>query len=457
MKKAIINLLRCPFCGSAFSSPEHVSSKDGARYGILGCDCSEYPVIAGIPVIKKGRIGIKGQSLQYVTELVKAGRYEDALLCMTLAEPKPGSLAPKWLRSAPFSRATSKLANLVHRVALKSWREGATRFLSSTGPDTMACDLFDFYFKQAGQGNINAYDYFFYRFGQPRHLTALSFSTILGSPKKPILDLACGFGHMTHSLTNIFNGQDVIGADQEFFLLYVAKNWVAPDAEYICCAGDTTLPFLDDTFEATMCINSFHFFENKVICAQELKRITGNEGIIMLIALRHSSSETTTRNVALSLEAYQHLFSDMKNRIVADNDLVERYLNRQRPELSVQKPIEDLRKEPLVSLVASNRPDVFTESGYFEQWPHAFGALKINPLYSGQCNETANEVCLRRVFPSAHYEQENQFCKNYMPETISFDKHVLTDARRGERTPEIERLIENFVLLGIPERYYRSD
>src|SRR3712207_7263067 len=39
--------------------------------------------------------------------------------------------------------------------------------------------------------------------------------------------------------------QLVIGVDENFFGLYVAKHWIAPEAEYISCVADSSLPFPD--------------------------------------------------------------------------------------------------------------------------------------------------------------------------------------------------------------------
>ena len=87
-----------------------------------------------------------------------------------------------------------------------------------------ACDLFDLYFRKSGLKMMHAYDYFVFRFGQPRHLVSLSLASLIRQPNKPILDLACGFGHLTRSLVQQAEGQQVIGVDRNFFGLYVAPT-----------------------------------------------------------------------------------------------------------------------------------------------------------------------------------------------------------------------------------------
>jgi hypothetical protein len=65
----------------------------------------------------------------------------------------------------------------------------------------------------------------------------------------------------------------------------------------------------------------------------------------------------------------------------------------------------------------------------------------------------AGKVHLRRTFPSALYEEDHEESKGYLPETVELRSEVLADLAHGKRTSEMERLIEQCVLLGIPEGY----
>jgi hypothetical protein len=62
-------------------------------------------------------------------------------------------------------------------------------------------------------------------------------------------------------------------------------------------------------------------------------------------------------------------------------------------------------------------------------------------------------VQLRRAFPSPWYEKENGECRQYQPDTVSISSTLLADLVAGKRTPEIETLIEQYVVLGMPERF----
>ncbi len=91
--------------------------------------------------------------------------------------------------------------------------------------------------------------------------------------------------------------------------------------------------------------------------------------------------------------------------------------------------------------------------GPFEEWPHAEGHLRLNPLYLEERRDSCGNVHLRREFPSTFYEQDHVEYKKYLPEVVEVHTEILANLAQGKRTPEVERLIDQFVVLGMPERY----
>jgi SAM-dependent methyltransferase len=437
-----LHWLRCPFCGGSFSASrgdQHVGESD---YDVLTCYCSHYPVVAGIPILKKDPTGI----LDTVLALIEAGRHREALLA--LISPTNSALAPAWIRSLPSARWNRWLKHLMHQRALRHWQEQAAALLTEQDGRVTACALFDFCFP-----NRNTYNYFAFRFGQPRHLVALSFISIIHQTKKPILDLACGVGHLTYHLVQRAQGQPVIGVDDLFFGLYMAKHWVAPEATYICCAADTALPFPDGAFSVAFCSDAFHYFLSKTTSMRELERLTQDDGLIMLVSIRNMLVQNRHGGLQLPPEGYQALVADMPYRCVANSAVLGRYLQKQGPPLARSAGLGSLAHEPLLSIVASHEPEVFQDYGPFTNWPHAEGYLSVNPLYEVERRDGFGKVCLRRMFPSALYEEENAECKEYLPEIVEIQSEILADLAQGKRTVGVEKLIEQYVVLGMPEQY----
>jgi len=434
--------LRCPFCGGQFNVTEGDGVSGRMEYGILTCYCSRFPVVAGIPILKRDK------TTEEAIALVEGSRHFDAILA--LIQPGRISMPPIWKLSS-FLPLGNRLKGLAHQKMLQEWRERIAALLlrMDQGDRVTVCELLDCYFK-----NKEHYNYFAYRFGQPRYLAALSFVTLIRQPKTMVLDFGCGQGHITRSLIHLANGRPVIGVDQSFWGLYVAKRWIAPEAEYICCSADNTLPFADKVFSAVFSSDAFHYIVNKRSSVQELNRVTA-EGVIILTWVHNRRVRVPYDGVPLPPEGYHALFHDLPHRIVADEDILDRYLRKQGPDLSIQPDRAYLHQKPLLSIVASTQKDIFRDHGSFEEVPHAKGRLGINPLYKMEMVEgELGKSVFGRKFPSRYYEEEHSEYKKFMPETIEVDSKVLSDLASGKRTSAIERLIDRFIVLGIPDNFY---
>jgi SAM-dependent methyltransferase/uncharacterized protein YbaR (Trm112 family) len=442
MNASLLQLLRCPFCAGPFEVSETERTSGEAAYGILTCHCDQYPLVGGIPVLKKDPAGTPAEAVA----LIKSGHHLEALLA--LISPGSPGLAPRWRRALSFTLRGQILRYLAHQRRVSKWREQATDLLRDRTGSATACDLIDFYFRSE-----NVRNYFGYRFSCGRYLEGLSFAASLTNHStRPLLDLGCGCGHNLWGLLQQTKARPVIGVDNTFFSLYVAKHWIAPQAQYVCCEADTSLPFPDGAFSAAFSSDALHYFVNKITSIRELKRLTQDDGIIVLYWLRNALLKHPYAGSPLRPEAYRALVADMPHRLVADSDVLHRYLQGQGPALARSADICRLADEPVMAIVASHREDVFLDYGSFPDWPHAKGGLQLNPLFVRQ--ERNGTVSLRRTFPSAFWE-ENSECKSYLPEVVDVSSELLNDMMAGKRTAEMERLIQRSVLLSIPERHGR--
>lgn len=318
-----------------------------------------------------------------------------------------------------------------------------------------ACDLLRFRlrriesgFRRPDQTHLDDYNYYAFRFGQPRDLVALSLTGIIPTPRRPLLDLGCGCGHITRHLIRHAKGQPVIGLDKNFFLLYLAKQWIAPEASYVCAEADHPLPFRDETFDAAVCSDAFHYFLDKQTSIQELKRVTDRDAVIVLATVRNAEVAYRFPGSPLSPEEYARLLGG-PHRMIPDASILARYLGKTGPALAHPVPVTN--RDPL-SVVLTNRADIFQDYGSFPRWPHAEeGELAVNPLYTVVSH--GETILLTLTFPSAWYEEDNSECKHYLWRSITAPATVLHDLSRGERTPEVERLIDQFAVLGLPARF----
>jgi hypothetical protein len=116
------------------------------------------------------------------------------------------------------------------------------------------------------------------------------------------------------------------------------------------------------------------------------------------------------------------------HRIVADAEVLSRYLQRKGPALSRQPGLDELSSTSPLSIIIA---DTFEDYGRFSRWLHGEeGSLSLNPLFRLEGNT------LRRVFPTPWYEEDNDACKGYLPESVTVSPDVLEDVWRRTAHPK---------------------
>ncbi|MGA2362133.1 MAG: methyltransferase domain-containing protein [Candidatus Aminicenantales bacterium] len=460
MRADLLSQLLCPNCGGALTASVRSPSQGSEiEYGILTCGCNEYPIIGGIPIFKvEGRVDVMRQTadsvLQYgpnikeLISLVRAGQYEKALLLLLVI---PKRTVNKLLAFVDY--APQKARAGVQALARRLWsnqQQKNRELLVNIEKGTTAHDLISFFYRDSLRSED--YNYFYYRFSQPRHLAQLSLASLLPVSEKPILDLACGFGHVMHYWIMTHPGQRVVGVDRNFFQLYVARHWVAPGGDFICSEADLKLPFSSHSFCGVFCGDAFHCFLRRWQCAEEMKRVIEPEGLIILA--RFGNRQAGPREgYELSVEGYLKLFEGLRWRMLSEDDLLQGYLKRLGPQLEEPSTLSGLTPLKWLYLVASERAERFRNYPRFETWPHSVGRLKLNPLYREVNKDPAGNMTVEFQFPSSWYEFENSACSQYMPKTAIISTSTLNALSAGTWSDEIESLVRQCVIIGVPDRY----
>lgn len=447
MRLSTLEWLRCPFCGDRLEvDPGAAHDREELDSGLLSCRCDVHPVVAGIPVLTRGET-VPGK--REATRQVREGRPLSALLA--LIEPPVPSLAHRWIRKLPDLPGLAWLRRAAHRRELARLAD-ALRERNAKQAELSALDLLWLYFRHTREN----YNYLSLRFGGPRHLVALSFATLVSADtanERPVLDVGCGCGHVTFGLLHQAAGRAVVGIDTFFFGLFLAKEWIAPGAELVCCAADRPLPFVDGCFGTAFSSDSFHYFVDKEAAVREMCRVTGDDGAILACGMHNAQ---VARNLAYGLpltpDGYRNLFAGQPCRVTSDREVLDRYLRKLGPALAEDGPGELLAEAPLLSLAVSRRQGLLVDHGEFPDWPHAKGKPVLNLLYQ-RGEPTHAGVSLTRVFPSAAYERDQPESKRYLPETAVLSHRAAEDLAAGRRSAELEPLVARCVIVGVPDRY----
>ncbi len=457
MDTALLESLCCPFCSESFTVTQVCAdSGPDVAYAVLRCSCAVYPVVAGIPVIRRGTLGAHGETARTVSELILSGKQREALLAMLMPPTPVEDLAPRWLSHVPAVPGRGRLMRLLGHDAIARWTTSMTEFFSAgpegrTAQDYLTVGL-------AAKKQQKNYHYFMHRFGQPRQLVALSLMTVLKAPSGPVLDFGCGIGLLTRHLPRRAGPHPVLGADRDFLRLYIAKTFLAPDVAYVCCDGNHPLPFRSAFFSAVYSSDALFMVPDKATCSRELQRVVHPEGLIIIAGIRNGLIEPHKypSGMALPSSVYEDLFHPLPRRLLANTEVLDRYLSKRGPALAQSSSSHALDHDPWFSLVATRREDWLVDQGPFDDWPHAEGMLALNPLYqpAGEPPNERGDVLYRQTFPSSWYEQEDGDCRKYEPERVWIAAEVVKELGLGKRTPAMEELIAHCVIVGVPERLH---
>lgn len=486
MKRSFLKLVKCIFCEGSLELLNSTHASDiEIEWGTIKCtSCKKkYPIVSGIPVLMdpeahldvkmhkiEDNIVKKGPKVKDLVSQIEKGQIEKiefSLLTPRLNRttykkaPKDAPVTNKIARKLP--KGLSKRINwniyyylkfLLAKISLEDQRKSKQelKIFHKLKKETKGLGFLRHYFLQ--NSNMNEYFYYYaYRFSQPRYLVGMSLINLFLNSQKPILDLACGAGHFMHYLTNTRENQKCVGIDRDFVSLYIAKKFIAPKGEYICAEADKPLPFEDDCFSGVLCSDAFQYFTNRSSSVKEMQRIVSKEGVIVLTKIDNPLVSNSEEPEQITPSELKELFSDMPNSVVGEEIILNRYVKKLGPNLSKENEIEELNKMEFLSLIASFQNDVFQDQGSFDTWPHSIGRLQLNPLYKEYSRDESGSIHYNYVFPSEIYEYENKGWLEYASDKLTLSEKDLEALSKQSRTPEVNKLIEDFIVFGTPDNY----
>jgi SAM-dependent methyltransferase len=243
--------------------------------------------------------------------------------------------------------------------------------------------------------------------------------------------------------------------DRNFFRLWVARNFMAPGASFICHWIDRPLPFSTGFFDSALCSDAFHYVLNKAGCVREARRVTAPDGLIGIVRFGNAALEPREGH-ELTVDGYADLFRDVSNVLLGEDELVASYRGREGLDLRRSRVRRELVSQKWLSAVLSDTEAVFRNHGPVDSWSHAEGRLVLNPIYRLESADGEGNITLRFEFPSAWYEFENAGYLEYAPESVTVSREVLADVRSGSQTDAVRDLIDRFVVVGVPDRYMQE-
>jgi SAM-dependent methyltransferase len=253
------------WCGAA-GQPLHadtpVTLHDGER---------RWPVVEGIPWLRAGRDDVRERAVA----ALDAGDLEGAAVVL-LAD------ADDWWDAPPPPDAQL-------RAALRA----------TTLRD--AVDLLGF-------GRVGTY--FLHRWSDPSWLAALALTAAHPPAGRPVVDLACGAGHLLRHLA-LHGQRDLVGVDVVFAKLWLARRFVLPaGASVALVCADLTAPWpLPEPAAArhVACHDALYFLPEKEAFVAAARRHAGEGGAVLLGHCHNARHPAGRAGLPLDPEGWQAL------------------------------------------------------------------------------------------------------------------------------------------------------
>jgi uncharacterized protein YbaR (Trm112 family) len=438
----MLEILRCPYCGGRLNlvtSLFHQNDGDEIHDGVLGCHCCIFPVVAGIPVLHLQPPATAAR------DHVQAGRSDLA-------------------RRAMFGLEDDRQAEA---------------FDAAAGSETATYrDLVE------ALGPTFEGGYFLYRFSDPTYVVADAVvravaGRVLASGGRAV-DICGGSGHVTRSLLGLGSAPPVL-ADLYFAKVWLGRRFTVPGCEAVCCDGNAPMPFARGAFRLALCVDAFMYIWTKrqfvgdmlrLIDAKEdnhrahrayrehdlsqpgdlgdLGDLGGDLGAVVIGHTHNELQWCPSHGQPLSPAGYRDLFETIAPRIFGESGLFADVVKGGPLDLSRRDSEDLLNHEAALTIVASQRADVF--QSHQLGTPQLHGELRVNPLYAAE--QDGDQVRLKLRFPSPDYEEEYGACRQYLPDTVVLDRPALAAIAKGRVPPDLSELARLRVFVDLPKRYY---
>lgn len=451
--RALLADLSCPCCGSGFRVGLELSaSSTGLRDAVLCCDCYEYPLVGGIPVLRQ--MSPVASTRNVAVDHLRQGDADGALQWLLAAGNAPGVPAAK--RSADGNHASARLVSRIrNRFRLVSDRSTAVDIRTLVDyEDVLRAS------RPAGYAH-----YLYQRFANPSFLGALPPAFVLAQacenrPRRRVLELLSGVGHLSGVVSALFPALDTIMADVDYLNLYIARRFLAQNAVAICLDAELPLPFSENSIDGILCLDGLHYVRSKIAFLEQVDRILGSEGIWLFAHMHNASVPNPNPGAPLDAEGYLHRIAFGEQRLLAESGVLEQFKRDGVLDLMHQTPLSLLNSSNALTLLGARDDHLWKrQTGLVAALSRRRELLALNPLY--RIEKTAEGVRATALWPSESLRNECTGHVPFPPERVHLGPSILQEiaaARTGASLSDsVSGLLRSFVLVPLPECYPRVD
>lgn len=426
LRTALLGSLRCSYCGSALKAEK----PGNLEYAVLRCDCHDYPIVAGIPVLQQM------DGVDRVVKLIRQGQNHDALM-----------------RTLDLFRVQWALKSRIHRW---QYQRQCQRLVNS--PDAPLAEAA----QHLRRPKVFA-DYLTHRYANPSFLASVGPILLLGdlagaSGAPTVLDLGCGAGHATFLMRLLFPELAVVSADQDFVNLYLTRRYMAPDGLQLCIDGQVPLPLPDHTFNAVYCQDAFHYMAAKKPAVAELKRVAHPGALWLFPHLHNRLCPNMVAGIPMSPSGYLACFDLPEGRMFAESDLLRGLVDDRTVDFETVPSADALDRAPNLTFIRGLKSSWRKVTDFPAALARRPERLTINPIY--QRTSASDGVRLRLTWPNPVIQKECAEAETVLPTEIRIPADQWARIERHQITAGeswSDDLIARFVLVALPPNYSAAD
>ena len=435
MIASVLDHLICPSCGGALSpSPGIEDARGEILYGVVRCECAEYPIVEGIMSLGTG------SGTPEVVDLVKRGDRHGAL-ALSLSEGAQRALGR--LRWVSRRRVFGRLAGRVLTAWALRQAAGDKRRLTTDAPlcSILGTSTFETYLK--------------HRFSAESFWPVFALLPLLRQRNGVVLDIGCGIGHASFAIATTIRPGTLFSIDRTFWELFLARRYMSPESTVIAIDVNGPLPFRDASIDCVVALDMFHYVDSPAALVREIERVTSQDGLVTMLHVHNALQSNVAAGKPLPPTSWLQLFHRIPVRAFSEPRLVEDFMVRDQLDLLQAHQADDIDAANAIDLIGSRDGLLFRRyEGIREGALDARANLRINPIYRRIPDDGA--MRLEREFPSEYFRQEYPLSEKYLPPSVVIDG-LSADADLPrfveERAEFVRHLMDNFVILPLPERY----
>jgi SAM-dependent methyltransferase len=246
---------------------------------------------------------------------------------------------------------------------------------------------------------------------------------LLKQNKEKILDIGCGRGHSSFVISTYIKPKELVCADMNFRNLYLAKKYIAKDANFVCLDANYPLPFKNEVFSTTMMLDAFHYVQARALLAAEMERTLLPEGFLLLLHMHNSLVYNVRVGEPLPSRAWINLFRHFDVRALPERRLIEDFILRNKLDLAKEYSKNELNASNAICIVGTKDKSVLkTFDNVWGDFLKNKNNLMINPLYVVRYE--GNQIVLQRKFPKGLFDKEYPLSIKYLPQRCVLDAEL---------------------------------